>query len=393
MRKHVPSIVAVIVIATIAVIALRPAATEIDVATVARGRLQVTVDEDGETRVRDRFVVSAPVTGRVQRIELEPGEPVVQGRTVVARIAPSTAPLLDTRTRGELGAAIATADAAIGQAKAERDRAAALLDRMQTTLHRQETLIQSGAISRDELDATATTVRTARSVLNAAEFAVARAERERQVAAARLQTPAARGPAVEIVAPVNGVVLRRLHESETVVPMGEPLLEIGDPQCLEIVADLLSTDAVRVAPGDVVSIERWGGQQAIPGRVRRIEPSGFTKISALGVEEQRVNVIIDFADIPAAAQSLGDGYRAEIRITVWDQPDVLKVPLGSLFRRGSAWAVFVVRQGRAHVQEVEVGQRNGEDAQIVRGASVGDVVVLYPPDTLADGTRVAIRKK
>ena len=196
MRKHVPSIVVVIVIATIAVIALRPAATEVDVATVVRGRLQVTVDEDGETRVRDRFVVSAPVTGRVQRIELEPGEPVVQGRTVVARIAPSTAPLLDTRVRAELGAAIATADAAVGQAKAERDRAAALLDRMQTTLHRQETLIQAGAISLDELDATATTVRTARSVLKAAEFAVARAERERQVAAARLQTPAARGRAV-----------------------------------------------------------------------------------------------------------------------------------------------------------------------------------------------------
>jgi HlyD family secretion protein len=392
MRKHAAVIVTAIATIAIGIVAFRPAVTEVDVASVSAGRLQVTIDEDGETRVVDRFVVSAPVSGRVQRIELEPGSTVVGGKTVVASIAPSSAPLLDSRTRGELTATLSTVTAAVGQAKAERDRAAAVLDRAETTLRREETLVQSGAISRDELDSAATAVRTARSVLRAADYAVARAERERQTAAARLQTPISKGPAVEVVAPVDGVVLRRLHESEAVVPIGEPLLEIGDPQCLEIVSDLLSTDAVRVSSGDPVSIERWGGPGPIPGRVRRVEPSGFTKISALGVEEQRVNVVIDFVE-GGAAQALGDGYRVEIRITVWDKPDVLKIPLGSLFRRGPEWAVFVVRHGRVRVQDIALGQRNGEEAQVLRGLSAGDVVVLYPPDTLADGARVAIRTR
>ena len=392
MRKHVPSIVALVVVVTITAIALRPSTTDVDVATVNRGRLQVTIDENGETRVLDRFVVSAPVTGRVQRIELEPGASVARG-AVVALIAPTTAPLIDSRARGELSAAIAAASTAVGQATAERERASALVERTKTTLQRQETLVRAGAISHDELDATRTAVRTAESALRAAEFAVARAERERDVASARLQTPAARGSAIEVRAPVNGVVLRRLHESEAVVPSGEPLLEIGDPQRLEIVADLLSTDAVQVAVGDPVQIDRWGGQGVLQGCVRRIEPSGFTKISALGVEEQRVNVIIDFTDAKIAARSLGDGYRVEVRITIWDQPQVMKIPLGSLFRRNSDWAVFVVRDGRAQVQAIAVGQRNGEDAEVLRGLSEGDRVVLYPPDTLVDGSRVTVRNR
>ena len=390
MRRHVPSIVAVVVVIAIAIVALRPSSTEVDVATVNRGRLQVTIDENGETRVLDRFVVSAPLAGRLQRIELEPGTRVERG-AVVAIIAPSAAPLIDSRARGELAAAVAAASTAVGQATAERERAAALVERTETTLHRQETLVRAGAISRDELDASRTAVKTAQSALRAAEFAVARAERERDVARARLLTPAARGSAVEVRTPVSGVVLRRLHESEAVVPSGEPLLEIGDPQRLEIVADLLSTDAVRVAAGDPVEIDRWGGQGTLQGCVRQIEPSGFTKISALGVEEQRVNVIIDFAGSNDAARALGDGYRVEVRITVWDQPEVLKVPLGSLFRRGSGWAVFAVRNDRVRVQEIRVGQRNGEDAEILAGLSEGERVVVYPPDTLVDRARVTIR--
>jgi HlyD family secretion protein len=392
MRKHVPLIFAVIVAAAITIVALRPTTMEVDVAAVTRGRLQVTVDENGETRVLDRFIVAAPLSGRVQRIELEPGARVNRG-SVVATIAPSASPLIDSRMHAELAAAAAAASTAVGQATAERERAAALLERTETTLHRQETLVQAGAISRDELDATRTAMKSAQSVLRAAEFAVARAERERDVATARLRTPAARGSAIEVRAPVDGVVLRRLHESEAVVPSGEPLLEIGDPQRLEIVADLLSTDAVRVAAGDAVEIDRWGGQGVLQGCVRRVEPSGFTKISALGVEEQRVNVIIDFADAGTAARALGDGYRVEVRITTWDRPDVLKIPLGSLFRRGSDWAVFAVRDGRVRVQEIVVGQRNGEDAEILRGLSEGEFVVVFPPDTLADNSRVTMRKR
>ncbi|HET7221470.1 MAG TPA: efflux RND transporter periplasmic adaptor subunit [Vicinamibacterales bacterium] len=392
MWRHARLIVAVLVVAGLAAVALWPEAVEVDFASAARGAMRVTVDEDGQTRVRDRFVVSAPVAGRVQRIELEPGDPVVRGVTVVARVSPAPAPLLDARTRSELAAAVETARAAVGQARAERERAAAVRDRAETTLRRQQTLAQSAAISGDELDAATASARTARSVLDAATFAVQRAERELQLATARLQTPPSSGRPVDVIAPVNGVVLKRLRQSEAVVPIGEPLLEIGDADCLEVVADLLSTDAVRVAPGNRVLIEQWGGRHTIAGQVRRVEPSGFTKISALGVEEQRVNVVVDFTDVGEAAHALGDGYRVEIRVIVWEQADVIKVPVGSLFRRGDEWALFVVQNGRARVRPVSVGERNSEEAQVTNGLAADEVVVLYPPDTLADGTRVIARQ-
>jgi HlyD family secretion protein len=283
------------------------------------------------------------------------------------------------------------ARAPVAQARAERERAAALLDRAETTLRRQQTLAKSAAISRDELDAATAAAASAQSVLDAATFAVERAERDLQLATVRLQTPAAAGRPVDVVAPVDGVVLRRLRQSEAVVPIGEALLEIGDAGCLEIVADLLSTDAVRVAPGNRVLIEQWGGRGTLEGEVRRVEPSGFTKISALGVEEQRVNVIVDFANVSEAAHALGDGYRVEIRVVVWEQPDVVSVPVGSLFRHGEGWAVFVAESGRARLRPVGVGERNTQDAQIASGLSKGEVVVLYPPDTLRDGSRVKQR--
>jgi HlyD family secretion protein len=286
---------------------------------------------------------------------------------------------------------VETARAAVGQARAERERATAVLDRAETTLGRQQTLAKSAAISGDELDAAVASAKAARSVLAAATFAVQRAERELQLATARLASPAAAGRPVEVIAPVNGVVLRRLRQSEAVVPIGEPLLEIGDADCLEIVADLLSTDAVRVAPGNRVLVEQWGGRTTLDGVVRRVEPSGFTKISALGVEEQRVNVVIDFANVPEASRALGDGYRVEIRVVVWEQMDVISVPIGSLFRRGDGWAVFVAENGRARLRPVGVGERNTQDAQITSGLTAGEVVVLFPPDTLNDGSRIKKR--
>jgi HlyD family secretion protein len=196
---------------------------------------------------------------------------------------------------------------------------------------------------------------------------------------------------VDVKAPVDGVVLKRLRESETMVPAGEPVLEIGDPDRLEIVADLLSTDAVRVPQGADVIIDQWGGRHPLHGRVRRVEPSGFMKVSALGVEEQRVNVLIDFVDPPAAVQALGDGYRVEDRAIIWREDNVLKVPVGALFRRGEGWAAFVVSEGVAHLQDVQLGQRNDTEGQILRGLTEGQTVVMHPPDTLADGTRVTIR--
>jgi HlyD family secretion protein len=389
--KNKRLIAGVAIVLAIVVMAMWPESIEVSTAKVDHGPMRVTLDEDGETRIRDKFVVSAPVAGRLQRIELEPGDPVVRGKTVVARLTTADAPLLDPRTRGELEAGVEAARAAVGQSRAERERTTAELMRARQTLQRQQELMKAGAIAADNLDAAETAVATAEEARKAAEFAVSRSEYELQLARARLQAPSPAGRAVEIVAPVNGVILKRLRESESVVPVGEPLLEIGEPGRSEIVADFLSTDAVRIQPGAAVLIEGWGGSDPLEGRVRRVEPAGFMKVSALGVEEQRVNVLIDFED-PSAARRLGDGYRVEVRVVIWREEDVVKVPVGGLFRRGDDWAAFRVEGEQAQLQPVQLGQRNDEEAQIVMGLSAGQTVVLHPPDTLMDGARVRVRE-
>jgi HlyD family secretion protein len=389
--KHPRLIAAVLIVAGIIAVALWPEAIEVDVVPVERGPMQVTVDEEGETRVRERFVVSAPVSGRLQRIELEPGDAVVRGKTVVARLIPAAPPLLDPRASAELTAGVEASRAAVGQAQAERERAAAALARAQSSLRRQQQLAEEGLSTRDELEAAETMVKTSEEALRAAEFSVARTERELQAARARLAPSTAGGRTVDVTAPVSGVVLKRVRESEAVVPVGDPLVEIGDPANLEIVADLLSTDAVRVSAGDAVRIERWGGDHPLNARVRRIEPSGFMKISALGVEEQRVNVIIDLVDGAAVARQLGDGYRVEIRVVIWRDEAALRVPIGALFRRGDQWAAFVIDNDIARLRIVQVGQRNESEGQIAAGLVEGQTVVLHPPDTLEDGKRVRIR--
>jgi HlyD family secretion protein len=388
--KNVRLIGGVAVVAVILAVAMWPSAMDVETATVTRGPMQVTIDEEGETRVRERFVVSAPVAGTVERIELEPGDPVVRGKTIVARLTPAAAPLIDPRSRAELRAAAEAASAAVGQAKAELERAVAARNRSAATATRLESLLKSGAISRDELEAAQTMHRSNVEAVRAAEFAVARAEHERQLARARLTPSIGGGGIVNVVAPVNGVVLKRMRESTSVVPVGEPLLEIGDPGSLEVVADLLSTDAVRVTRGAPVMIDQWGGPHPLEGRVRLVEPSGFMKISALGVEEQRVNVIVDF-ESEVEPRSLGDGYRVEVRIVTWREDAVLKVPVGALFRRGQEWAVFVVDGGRAREQMVQIGQRNDREAQIVKGLTEGQPVVLHPPDTLTNDASVRVR--
>jgi HlyD family secretion protein len=384
--------VSILIVGVILAAALWPDALAVDIARVVRGPMEVTIDEDGDTRVRDRFVVSAPVAGRLERIELDPGDTVVKGHTVVARLAPAPPALLDPRTRAELTAAVAAAGAGADQARAERDRAAAVLERARTTLRRQRSLNEAGAVSRDDLDAAETAVKTADDALRSANMAVARADQETRLARSRLQTPAVPGRVVEVIAPVDGIVLRRLRESESVVPAGEGLVEIGDPHRLEIVADLLSTDAVQVRPGSHVRIEQWGGGDSLSGVVRLVEPAGFVKVSALGVEERRVNVIIDLAAPANAARGLGDGYRVEVRIVVWQAADVLKVPIGALFRQGHDWAVFLIQDGRAHVRPVRVGHRSGDEAEILEGLTAGDAVVLHPPDTLREGLLVEARQ-
>jgi HlyD family secretion protein len=382
----------VAVVAAIGFWAFRPAAVPADFAEVARGKLQVTVNEEGRTRVRDRYVVSAPLPGRMKRIELEPGDPVVAGKTVVAQFQPSDPSLLDVRTRAELQARVKAAQSALGGARAERERIKADLAFAESDLRRARALVEQKVIAPREMETAERQFAVLTRSLESAEFAVRTAEHELEVARASLiQSRGGSTAAIALYSPVDGVILRRLKESEAVVPTGEPLIEVGDVQDLEIVSDLLSSAAVRVKPGQPVLIEQWGGDHPIHGRVRLVEPSGFTKISALGVEEQRVNAIIDFVDPPGKRPNLGDGYRVEVRIIVWSNDDVLKVPTSSLFRRGNDWAVYVVQDGRAAVRTVQVGHQSGLEAEVTGGLQAGERIIVYPSDAVADGVKVIPR--
>jgi len=359
-------------------LALRPAPVQVEVAEVRRGPLEVTVDEEGRTRVRDRFVVSAPVAGELQRVELDPGDPVERGEPV-ATLLPAPPTPLDPRTRAELEQRLRAAEASVRSARAARGFAAAERER-------QERLAARGAVARRALEeAQLRDEATARQVEEAEAIA----------AALRAQLGTAGGAAggpIQLRAPARGRVLRVLQESEAVVAPGTPILEIGDAHDLEIVTDVLSEEAVAIRPEAPVRIERWGGDRVLRGQVRRVEPSAYTKVSALGVEEQRVDVIIDLLDPPELRQGLGDGYRVVTRIVTWSTDDAVIAPLGALFRQGGRWNVFVVRDGRARAQPVEVGRRGDDAVQILEGLSPGDRVVLYPGDRLEDGARVEVAR-
>ncbi len=378
--------------AALLAVALWPRPTIVDVATATRGALVVTVDEEGVTRVRERFVVSSPVAGRVLRIELDPGDIVKRGQPV-AVVRSEVAPLLDERARAEAEAAVESARAALGRARAEEQRARATVAQINRELGRVRELAQSRVTSPQELDTKEAELKVAEESVNAATFAVQAASFDLQRAQARLlpTNTQTRGRVVTVGSPADGVVLKRIRESESMVPAGDPLLEVGDPMRLEIVSDLLSTDAVRVKAGSRALIDQWGGGYALDATVRRVEPAGFTKISALGVEEQRVNVILDFADPASACAALGDAYRVEVGIVVWEGRDVLKVPTSALFRDGQRWAVYRVVQDRAQRTPVEVGQQTGQEAEIAAGLSAGDRVIVHPGDTLKPGVRVKPR--
>jgi HlyD family secretion protein len=373
--------------------ALRPDSVPADLAIVQRGQLRVTIDEEGETRVRDRFVVSAPVAGRVLRIHLEPGDAVVAGKTIVANFQPGLPALLDARSRAEAEGRVNVARAALDQARAARDKAQTDRNYAESNLKRQRELDRGGLVSVEKLEAAEADARAKADVLRETELAVRTAQRELEVAQAALvgASITSKSPPIVIRAPVTGVVLKRLRESESVVPAGEPLLEIGDPKNLEIVSDLLSTDAVRISVGNDVLIEGWGGGATLQGKVRLIEPSGFTKVSALGVEEQRVNVVVDFVDAPVAGNGLGDGYRVEVRIVVWAKENVLKGPISGLFRVGEEWAVYTFEDGRARQRMITIGQRNNLEAEVLSGLREGERIIVHPSDAVAEGVRIAPR--
>jgi HlyD family secretion protein len=377
------------------VVALWPEAIEVDAAVVRRAAFEQTVDEEAETRVRDRFVLSAPVAGRIVRIELEPGDRVGRGQALVT-LRPESPALLDARSRAEAESAAEAARAALGRSQAEQARARAAQELAAAELKRARELSASGVISVELLDQRESQARSAEQALRAADYAAAAALYDLERARARLDPPGGAGGTAArnmvLRAPIDGVVLRRLRESESVVPPGDPLLELGDPRRLEIVSDLLSTDAVRVREGQRVRIERWGGETPLLARVRRVEPHGFTKISALGVEEQRVNAVMDFVDPVEAWKRLGDGYRVEVRIVVYEAPQALVAPAGALFRRSDGWAAFVVDGGRARLRPVEVGRRNGAEAELLSGLAEGERVIVHPSERLGDGSRLRVRQ-
>lgn len=371
--------------------AMRAQPQPVDAVKAARGPLEVSIDEEGETRVRDRYVISSPLAARILRIELEPGDPVRAGETV-ATLRPVDPVLLDARAASEAAARVRAAEAAVATSKAQDDQAAAEVRYADTELARVAKLHQEAIVSKEQLDEATLRAETRREARRAAEFGVRTAQHELELARAALR-PGGEGAApLEIRSPIDGVVLRRLRESEAVVTPGTGLLELGAPGQIEIVSDLLSTDAVKVKPGTRVRIEQWGGEHPLEGRVRRVEPSGYTKISALGVEEQRVDVVIDLDSPREQWAGLGDGYRVEVRILVWEKADVLKVPASALFRRGDDWAVFVISGGSARERVLQIGQRNGLEAEVLGGLEAGEEVVIHPGDQIHDGVEVELRK-
>lgn len=369
-----------------------------DIATIVKGPMEVTVEDEAKTNVRHIYTVSAPLAGKVLRTSRHVGDLVTADETVVAVMQPTVPGFHDVRTHEELQAALAAAEAAVRFAEADTRRTEAALAFSRSELQRAEALIRTNAISLKALDKAKFDVETNEAALASAKAQLEVRRHERASIAARLIRPSGgtetqSDPAccIQIRAPVTGRVLKLIQESETVVFPGAPLIDIGDPLDLEVVADLLSTDAVRIKPGSMVRIDGWGGS-AIQGRVTRIDPAGFLKVSALGIEEQRVRTTIDFVDPPEAWSRLGHDYRVIVHVIVWSSDSVLTAPAGALFRKGDEWAVFAVKDGRARTVLVKVGHRNSRSAEILSGLAEGDRVVLHPSDRIKEGVAVSERE-
>lgn len=372
-------------------VALRPSPIGVEAARAACGALRVTIDAEGKTRVQDRFAVATPVTGRLTRIGLRRGDQVSRD-AVLARIDPLPMAPLDPRQTAEAQARVAAAEHLRHEAEAVVAHANADCEQARREFARAEKLVETGDMARQEFERLRTAEQTCRQQLEAATFKARSVAAEVEVAKAALLAieqagQSGQAAAVFVRAPVAGRVLRVLEESERVVTAGTPLLELSNP-ALEIVIDVLSVDAVKIQPGAPVRIEGWGGEQVLPARVRLIEPSAFTKISALGIEEQRVNVIADFAE---PAVPLGDGYRIEAQITVWEAEQVLQVPTSALFRKGQGWGVFVIENSQARERQVEIGHRNSTAVEIRSGLTDGATVILHPTNELSEGVRVKTR--
>lgn len=387
-RGQIISTVVLLALAGMVVTALLPSSIKVEAARATRGPLRVTIDEEGEARAHDRFVIAAPVAGRLVRVELHDGDAVKAGQ-VVAVIEPSP---LDPREREEVVARVQSAEALKREADERVGHAQADYDQARRERERAERLARDGLVSTQSFEQAKNAETTSANELAAARFKAQAAASDVKVARAGLiAIDAERKDAARLVSlrsPAGGRVLRVIEKSERVVAVGTPVIVLGDPNKLEIVVDVLSTDAVKVKPGAIVLLDDWGEEASLRARVRTVEYSAFTKVSALGIEEQRVNIVADFVDPPGR---LGDGYRVEARIIIWESKDALKVPSSALFRHGEGWSVFVIEEGRARRREVETGHRSQFEVEILRGVEEGEQIILHPPNQITDGAAVEVR--
>ncbi len=426
------------------VYAMLPKPVGVDLGVVERGPLQVTVDEDGRTRIKEQYIVSTPLSGRLMRIDLDVGDPVVAGQSAIARIQPTDPALLDPRAQAQSEARVKAAEARLQQAATGLEKTKAAMDFAESEVARIRKLRDNNAATSSQVDAQELQFRTTTQDFRAARFAeeIARFELELEQAAllrtqgdedhgntspdestkpgesthpgenteegedtghsetddseaddgtpdgAPEETPSDANGEFLIRAPITGRVLKVFQESATVVTPGTQLVQLGDPSDLEVVVDVLSSDAVRIVPGAKARLDQWGGDAPLSATVRLVEPSGFTKISALGVEEQRVNVVLEFDDPPEDRSTLGDSFRVEAHIIIWENSQVLKVPNSALFRHKGEWAVFQINDARARLQPVEIGHQNSLESEIVSGLEEGDRIVMHPSDQVEDGAEI-----
>jgi HlyD family secretion protein len=394
-RKLVP-VVNVAGLVIIIVAGLWPKPIEVEIEAIHSGPLTVSVLEEGKTRIRHRYVMSPPVSGFLHRIALRAGDRIEAGKTVLAVIESEPASFLNPRIRAETEARVKATEAARQRTAAELEKARAAHGLAERDFVRSQALRRQGAIAARDFDAAENQVAVLSREVRALEFALQTAEFEVAQAKAALQQVENPGtesaPSLTITAPVTGFVLNVMEENARVVMAGTPIMEVGDPTDLEAEIELLSSDAVGVQPGASVSLERWGGDAPLRGRVSVVEPGGYTKVSALGVEEQRVKVRVDFVDPIPPEHPLGDRFRVEARIITWSAQKVLQVPTGALFRRGDDWMTFIVASGRAKMRKVEIGHNNGVAAEIRSGLQENERVVLHPPDRVTDGARIKPRR-
>jgi HlyD family secretion protein len=386
-------------VAVLVALAMKPKPIEVDVGAVLRGIMQFTVDDDGEARVRERYRLFAPLAGRMHRITLDSGDVVKKGDVLVT-LDPGAPDLLDPRARAQAEATMRAAAASVTSAQTQLEARSVEADQLRKAFERNRLLHEKGNVADAAFEESESAYLAAKHAREAAASAVEIARFELEQANAALlrfnatpeEVPSGDAWGFDIRAPIDGVILKIEDESARTVQAGVALLEIGDPQQLEMRIDVLSQDAVGIKPGQAIIVDHWGGAKPLEGRVRRVEPSAYTKVSALGVDEQRVDVLADFVDLPPDGETLADGYSIEARIVIWEKADALQVPAGALFRQSDDWAVYKIDAGHARLTLLKLGRNNGEVAEVLDGLQEGDSVILHPGDRIADNTLVMPRK-